>query len=186
MVRQKAAQENPPRSDLRAARGSSRAHLSPLRPHRAGRPVQTRAQSIVPAGRRAAALHAPCATPGAPARSSSGGSAPGHPQASAGLGRTRTALLRLLLALAGGGALAGPLLRLLGGRPMRRGGGGFASVGKLQLRERVAQRRKLLGEAAIEHAQQCPRAVNSVAHLLEVDRAGPAALVLAGLPAAGT
>src|SRR5947199_200281 len=41
---------NPPRSDLRAARGCSRAHLTPGSPRASVYPVQTRGQSIVPDG----------------------------------------------------------------------------------------------------------------------------------------
>jgi hypothetical protein len=115
--------------------------------------------------------------------------ASGHPEAPAGLRRTRTpaGLLLLLgcalarpLGLAGGirpragrrcrTTLLGPRCRLFWARRAGLGRGGLrlARVCHLKLRERIAQGSELPGVPALEHVHQRAHAVDRVTHLLEV------------------
>ena len=115
----------------------------------------------------------------------------GHPQAPAGLGRARAGAARRPACGCPPGALRprrsrrprplarrspGPPARVPapgGRRPAAAGLAGGSSldllgVGHLQPRERVAQRRELLRDAALEDPDQRPRGVDRVADLLEV------------------
>ena len=142
---------NPPRSDLRAARGCSRAHLPPGPLSASAYPVQTRAQSIVPAGE--------CPRRRAGTRRS----AAGHPQPAARLrrpGRVR--------APRAWGCFAGARRpRRLAASPARRPARAarlapaaarlhLARVGHLQLRERVAQRPQLLRDRCARGSRAAP------------------------------
>src|SRR4029077_1403456 len=98
----KLLKENPPRSDLRAARGFARTFVGRIALRGSAHPVQTRAESIALAFGRAAEI----------------GSAPWNPQAPARLRRPRPARTLILVGgrLAGlwrAGALARGTLRLL-------------------------------------------------------------------------